>query len=281
MKNKLNSVNFIALLFITMFTFACKKGVDSSPNQVTAKSLYELLKEKNVKTDGNISLTASSMSFSDFPAAQIDITATFNDKNGKVVKADNVKVGTYDIQGTPNFYYSSHFNPYDNKNDFSSIASSLFGNTVKCTVNSKDFGNVTSEIYSPMTVKMDLGSIKDDKILKSTGLTIKWNSDNGRVQLRDGLEQYVGATVVYQAGLSDNSSQPGLPTQNVTVFKYSLDAAGQITFTPQELAALPNFGYVTIMVGRAEQQIVTTSNGQTLGITSLAMSSSQGLQVLE
>ena len=99
--------------------------------------------------------------------------------------------------------------------------------------------------------------------------------------MRDGEEQFVGATVVYQAGLSDNRNQQGLPTQNVTVFRYSPDSNGEITFTPQELAALPLSGYVTIIIGRAEQSIITTSNGQTLGITSLAMSSSQELQVLQ
>lgn len=279
MKNKLNSVNFIALFFLAMFTFSCKKAGESSPVQATPKSLFELLQGKNVKLDGHISLTASSMSFSDLPAGQIDVNAHFTDKSGNFVKADKLQVSTFDIEGSPSFRYYKHFS--SSLNNFSNIASSLFGNTVKFTVSSKEFGDVTREMHSPMTVKMDLSSIKNDQILKRTGLTIKWNADNARVALRDGEEFYVGAAVIYQAGISENTSQQGLPSQNVTVFKYALDANGEITFTPEELATLPNSGFVTILMGRAEQSVVNTTTGQVLGITSLATSASQPFQILE
>ena len=280
MKNKFNSVNIIALLLVAMFTFSCQKASESQPTQEAPKSIYQFLQGNNVKVDGHISLVATSMSFSDLPA-QLDIAGHFTGKNGNFVKADKLQVGTFDIEGNTDFHYKAHFTSSNRSQDFSDVTAALFGNTVKFTVASKEFGDVTREMHTPLAVKMDLNSIKNDEIHKSKGVTIKWNPDNGKVVLRDGEEQYMGATIIYQAGLSSNRSQQGLPTQNVTVFRYALDGNGEITFTPEELAALPLNGYVTIMIGRVGQSVVTTSTGQTLGITSLATSASQEIQILE
>ena len=87
-----------------------------------------------------------------------------------------MQVGTFDIEGNSDFYYSEHFNPYKNKNDFGNIASSLFGNTVKFMVVSKEFGDATREMHTPLAVKMDLSSVQNDQILRNKGLTIKMES---------------------------------------------------------------------------------------------------------
>ena len=85
--------------------------------------------------------------------------------------------------------------------------------------------------------------------------------------------------VVFHTGFSSNQSQQGLPTENVTAFKAVNDATGEITFSPQELAALPTNGYVIVYTGRANQTIVQSSTNQTLGITALATSSSQEIRI--
>ena len=275
---KLNTFKSIVLMLFVICVTSCKQNIETNPTSNVGKSLYEMLMSKNMTPDGNITLIASSMSSHDLPA-QLDIEAWFKDKKGKIVGAEQVQVNTFEIGTQANFRYSRHFSTSNDlrEKEFANITSNLFGSTVKFKVNSAAFGNVEANMYSPLVVKMDLSSLQNNIVLKKTGITIKWNPDKGRALLRDGYEPQMGAVAMYQAGIYSNSSQAGMPTQNITTSHFTNDSNGQITFTPEDLANFPTGGYIVIFLGRAEQTIVTTSTGQSLAVTSLASCASQEL----
>lgn len=276
MKSKMLKIAAVAI--IVSFSFSCKKSNEPTMQSVKTQSLFEILAGKNIQTNGNIVLTASSYSFSNPMLGQIDVDGWFKDQNGVVTKADKLQVGGQNILEQSNFRYSGHFTESTNKTDFNQIAASLFGNDVKISLTSPKFGNVETSLYSPSTLRMDVSDAKNSTILKSKGFTVKWNPEN-KLQLRDGNEPMIAAMVVYHTGFSSNQSQQGLPSENVTAFKAVNDATGEVTFSPQELAALPTNGYVIVYTGRANQVIVPSTNGQSLGITTLALASSQEIKV--
>lgn len=277
---KSNLIKNIALGISLIFAYSCKKGNESIPlNSANIKSLYELITTKNVQTNGNLTIVGNSASFSTELVPNLDITGYFMDKNNQAQKAEKLTVNGFNIEEQSNFRYYKHFSSSTNPKDMDNVASSLFGNDVNIVLNSEKFGNITTSLYSPLYVQLSLTNIKNNEIIKSQGLTIKWNPDSKGVATRGADQPQIGAAVIYHAGFSENQSQTSLPTENVSVFKIANDATGEMTFTPQELAQLPNNGYVIVYTGRANQQIVTSSNGQTLGVTSLAIASSQGLRV--
>ena len=278
MKSKMLKVLAAALLI--SFSFSCKKSNEPTTQSVKVQSLFEILEGKNVKTNGNIVLTASSYSFSNPMLGQMDVDGWFKDKDGVATKADKLLIGGQNIAEQSNFRYVGHFSSSTNKTDINQIAESLFGNDVSITLNNPQFGNVEASLYSPSTLRMDVSDAKNNVLLKSKGFTVKWNPDNkDKVLLRNGAEPLVAAMIVYHSGFSSNQSQQVLPSENVTAFKVANDATGEVTFSPQELAALPTNGYVIVYTGRANQVIVPSSNGQTLGITALALSSSQEIRI--
>ena len=278
---KLNVFKNSILAILLIFAYSCKKGNESTPSNGSAtQTLFGLLTNKSVQTDGNLTLVANSLSFSDELVPNLDITGSFADKSKNVVKAEKFNVNGFDVKGEPNLRYYRHFSSSTNPKDYDNVATTLFGTDVNIIVSSEKFGNVSANIYTPLYVKLDLADIKNNEIVKSQGFTLKWNKDVGRLALRGaGDEPKVGAAVIYHAGFSDNQSQNSLPVQNVSAFKTANDSDGQITFTPQELAQLPTNGYVIVYTGRANQQIATSTNGQTLAITSLALASSQLLRM--
>ena len=265
MKKILNTILVINLLL----AYSCKKNVDTSVSATEkAKSIYELVRPKS-DWNGNISISASNSMYQ--PTLQnFDINAYFEDAKGIPTKADIFQVGQVAVDETPNFRYYTHiFGKMPNRDK---IVDELFGKQVKIVIKSQGFGDVTYSMYSPSYVNIELPTDVANtlKFNKSQGLTIKWNPDNS-LSTRGDVEKQVGVSVVYHAGYSSNLEQTGMPKENVTAFKLANDAAGQVTFTPQELAKLPVNGNVCIYVARANQEVATSTSGQKLGITSFSM----------
>ncbi|MEY4935779.1 MAG: hypothetical protein RIS64_2138 [Bacteroidota bacterium] len=271
-------IPYFVLCFLIITTIACKKTGDTLVNQVVEdKSLFNILSTKNVKTDGNISITAANMSFAGALPSSISIDAFCKDKNGNAAPLEKLQINQHIIPEETYTHYTAYFNNNRNASDYPAVVASLFGNNLNINLESKAFGNVITQLYSPSVLKMDLSDIQNDILLKRKGLTIKWDSDKILAQRSPDAEQ-LGVAIVYHAGYQSNKIQTGLPTQNVTVFKFVNESTGQVTFTPAELAQLPDSGYGAAYLARANQTIVPSSTGQTIGITSFVMSSSQEIQ---
>jgi hypothetical protein len=267
---------FFFSFIITMYS--CNKNTEIKTADTTnSASLYDMLMAKNINVDGNITLTSSSSIYHKLPA-QIDINGYFKDRQGKFVKSDVFKVNQYDMEEQPNLSYHKYFS--SKLSDFSNITSSYFGNEAKVEVKSKDFGDISVSMYSPQIVEMQLDPniMKTLKLDKNKGLTIKWTPDSKLVSRNEGDDK-VGAAIIYHAGYSSNLDQSNLPKENVTAFKLANDATGEVTFTPQELANLPKNGNASIYVARANQNIVTSSTGQKVGITSFSLGYSPEIKV--
>jgi hypothetical protein len=262
-------LNFMFLAgLITLYS--CQKNTDPI-NVVSEKgnSLFSILTGVRNDLSGNITITSTHAPYSE-SADAFDLNGYFIDKKGSKTKADVFKIGSIDVNEEPNFrYYKPIFGGEPN---FSSMLSECFGKEVKVIVNSKEFGNLAYSFYSPAYVKVELSAdvMKSLKFDKSKGLTLKWSPESG-LSSRGDEEKKVGVAVVYHAGSSSNYEQTGMPKENVTAFKLVNDSAGEVTFTPEELSKLPANGYATAYVARANQDVVTSSAGQKVGITSYSM----------
>jgi hypothetical protein len=266
MKKILNFMLMAGLIVL----YSCQKNADPS-GVVSEKdnSLYNILTGVRNDLNGNITITSSHAPYSTSPNT-FDLNGYFIDKKGSKTKADVFKIGSIDVNEEPNFRYYKYIS--DSKPNFNSMLSECFGKEVKVVVNSKEFGNLTYSIYSPSYVKVELSAdvMKSLKFDKSKGLTLKWSPDSG-LSARGDEEKKVGAAVVYHAGSSSNYEQVGMPKENVTAFKLANDSAGEVTFTPEELSKLPTNGFATVYIARANQDVVTSSAGQKVGITSFSM----------
>jgi hypothetical protein len=264
------SIAFI--LSLALFTiFSCQKENISTASSTTEEvSLYTELtaltgNSNNViaiKSIGNISINNPE---------QIDIDGSFKDKAGKLLKAETFQVAQYDVEQKANEGYRKYLNT--TLPNFKALVPKFYDNQVKVEVKSKEIGDISASIYSPSIVQINLSNdlVKNLKLNKSQGLTIKWTPD---AKLNSGGEetQQVGASIIYHTAYSANTTQQGLPTDNITVFKLANDSTGELNFTPQDLEKLPSNGEVRIFLARANQESVTTSTGQKVSIVSFSMS---------
>jgi hypothetical protein len=264
------SIAFI--LSLALFTlFSCQKENISTATSTTEEvSLYTELtaltgNSNNViaiKSIGNISINNPE---------QIDIDGSFKDKAGKLLKAETFQVAQHDVEQKANEGYRKYLNT--TLPNFKALVPKFYDNQVKIEVKSKEIGDISASIYSPSIVQINLSNdlVRNLKLNKSQGLTIKWTPD---AKLNSGGEetQQVGASIIYHTAYLANTTQKGLPTDNITVFKLANDSTGELNFTPQDLEKLPSNGEVRIFLARSNQENVTTSTGQKVSIVSFSMS---------
>ena len=107
-------------------------------------------------------------------------------------------------------------------------------------------------------------------IKKNRALTFTWPVDDATISSRSAdtaYANYVGATIVYQPALT--ADQPDVdpstvPSDPISIYQSALFDAGQLTFTPDDLALLPHHGIVSLYTGRARYQL--DANGQLVQI---------------
>jgi hypothetical protein len=264
------SIAFI--LSLALFTlFSCQKENISTATSTTEEvSLYEKLTALNAKSNNVIAIKSIGNISINNPE-QIDIDGSFKDKAGKLLKAETFQIAQLDVEEKANQGYYKYFTTA--LPNFKSFIPKFYENQVKVELKSKEIGDISASIYSPSIVQINLSNdlVKNLKLNKSQGLTIKWNPD---AKINSGGEetQQVGASVVYHTEYLANTTQKGLPTDNITVFKLANDSTGELNFTPQDLEKLPSNGEVRIFLARANQENVTSSTGQKVSIVSFSMS---------
>jgi hypothetical protein len=266
------SIAFI--LFLALFTtFSCKKENISTATSTTQEiSLYEKLTATNANVEGTIAFKSIG-NISKGNPEQIDIDGIFKDKSGKTLKTETFQVAQFDVEEKANssLAYYKYFN--NSTSNFKSIVSNFYENQVKVVVKSKGFGDISTSLYSPSVVQIELPSnVKNTlKLNKNQGLTIKWTPD-AKLGVGNEGEQQVGASIVYHTQYLKNTGKTNLPTDNITVYKLANDLTGEINFTADDLAALPSGGEVHIFLARANQNTATSSADKKMCIISFSMS---------
>lgn len=267
----------IKIICVTVLTvvllMACNKKND--PVGATEMSLSDILKINNIKSDGNVTITATSYSFSKDPVTQIDISANLKDAQGNLAKCENTLVGGIELieQGG---VYTKHFNSITNAADMPRIITDLFGKSLNVNLKSAQYGDVMTSVYAPTPIKMELPNDKTKLLNTAEGLTIRWKPDADQMQRTVGQ---VGVLIQYHAGFSVNQDKANLPRENVCVYKATSDSDGEVRFSTQELNKLPIGGTVVVYSARAQQSITTNANNRTTAATILSHSSSSELLV--
>lgn len=262
----------LCILSLTLFIFlSCKKENISTATSTTEEvSLYSKLTALTVNANNFISIKSIGNISINNPE-QIDIDGVFKDKTGKILKAETFQIAQQDVEEKPNVGYFKYLNT--TLPNFKTLVSEFYENQVKVEVKSKEIGDISTAIYSPAIVQINLSNdlIKNLKLNKTQGLTIKWTPD---AKLNSGGEEtpQVGASIVYHTAYLANITQQGLPTDNITVFKLANDSTGELNFTPQDLEKLPSKGEVRIFLARANQETVNTSLSQKVNVISFSMS---------
>jgi hypothetical protein len=261
-----------SIVFIfSLALFSCQKENISTATSTTEEvSLYEKLTALNAKSNNVIAIKSIGNISINNPE-QIDIDGSFKDKTGKLLKAETFQVAQHEVAEKNNEGYYKYLNT--TLPNFKSLVPKFYENQVKVELKSKEIGDISTSIYSPSIVQINLSDnlVKSLKLNKNQGLTIKWNPD---AQLNSSGEetQQVGASIVYHTAYLANTTPKGLPTDNITVYKLAYDSTGELNFTPQDLEKLPSNGEVRIFLARANQGNVTTSTGQKVSIVSFSMS---------
>lgn len=265
-------INFF--LFLLAFVLvSCQKNDDVKAISTTQEiSLYEKLTAANTNVEGTIAFKSIG-NISKGNPEQIDIDGIFKDKTGKTLKTETLQVAQFDVEEKANssLAYYKFFNNLSS--NFKSIVSNFYENQVKVVVKSKEFGDVSTSLYSPSVVQIELpATVKNTlKLNRNQGLTIKWTSD-AKLGVGNEGEQQVGASIVYHTEYLKNVGKTNLPTDNITVYKLANDLTGEINFTADDLAALPLGGEVHIFLARANQNTATSSAGKKISIISFSMS---------
>lgn len=259
------AIYYFIFCYSLIVVTSCKKNNDAVPTNHTP-SFWELMVNNNIKVDGSINITNSN-------GGNVDIDGYFNKS-----QAQEFKVADINIPNTTNSSYYLHLDRNDTANYTAQVAR-LFGNDVKVALKNNTFGDINTIFYSPSILQLSFEKLENNGLTlsKSKGVNIKWKPEE-RATLRNGATNKLGVLVMYSAGLYDNLDQAGLPRENVTVFKFVDDNTGEVSFTAEELSQLPLNGYGSIYVARTNQQIVASSLGRSLAITSLSLSYSPTLR---
>lgn len=183
--------------------------------------------------------------------------------------------------------FSSYFrNDSENlDSDWYKLYSSFGGNAEVNILISEEIGSV--DVNQEMPEILDISMFQngrevtrtDNRISKSQPLTISWRLSGGGLNFRS-TAKYVGASVVYHAGLNDD---PNLPQDNISVYDVKESSVGSITFTPDQLSNLPLGGPVTVYIGTANQGVYQTDGiiPSSISISGITYEFSSSMDLIE
>lgn len=116
------------------------------------------------------------------------------------------------------------------------------------------YNPTTAQIVNTLAISLTDGkgrnALAGPGLDKSTSLTFSWPIPSEFVNFRDGTEEHIGATLVYQPGYSEMvTGLTTLPTETISIEKTGLVTDGSISFDASDLSVFPTEGYVTVYIG--------------------------------
>lgn len=231
------NISLFLFLFILM---SCEKE-EISNNQVD-NSVFMNIAPSDDDFDANINIIANDLGAAPIHPNQIQIDAHFKNEEGNNILVNSFKVDniTPELQ-TENQTYLEYLHPTD---DFYDAIKAKFGETIDLEVNSDNFPDFSITTALPEPVELISPTL--NQTLSKNSTTLSWVAHENDLK--------IGIMIRYNSVLSKDIE--GLPEQNIAVIKYLDDIDGEYTFTENELADFPQNSWVTVYVGRAEQDII-------------------------
>lgn len=256
------------LLFIFVFTIlSCKKNTDDAQTVFSPVSIDQALLQNNLKVDGNISITSSNFEYNK-TLSQIDIQGFFHDATGKNIKIDDMNMNGYTVLEQSNGFYYQHF--MGSSDDGKIATTRLIGKDIDVVFNSSILGNISTSVYAPQYVQSKIDNLFGGVVLKNEALSISWIPDNKGTKV---------AVIIFYNGKAYPNKGNNLPEETISTYKLLDDADGRVRFSAAELAKFPIGGSIRFFVGRATQNIVSTSTGKKVAITCLSHSFSDDYEL--
>lgn len=120
--------------------------------------------------------------------------------------------------------------------------------------NGVTYNQTTAQIVNTLAISLIDGkgrnALAGPGLDKSTSLTFSWPIPSEFVNFRDGTEERIGATIIYQPGYSAMvTGLTTLPEETISIEKTGLITDGSLTFDASDLSVFPAEGYVTVYIG--------------------------------
>ena len=258
--------NFFFLMLLSTL-FACKKNVEDATKISNPLSIEQALLQKSIKVDGNISIANSN--FEDNAVlSQIDVQGFFHDAVGNNVQVEELNINGYKINEQSNGFYYQHFG--HSSDDDKAAISKLVGSDVGVVLNSDVLGKLDAKVYAPQYVKAKIDNLAEGVILKNEALSISWAPDTKGSKV---------AVILSYNGRAYPNKGNNLPEETISTYKIVDDSDSRVQFSAEELSKFPLSGSIRFFVGRATQNIVTTSNGKKVAITCISHSFSDDYEL--
>jgi|GEM_PF-3077844 hypothetical protein len=233
--------NIILLLLLFVSFVSCEKENVTQQDDTTYNNLMMNLVSSIGDFDANINIIANDVGGGANHPSQISIDGRFKDQNNKNKSVDLVKVEGFVLELQENQSYQKYL--YHGDSHYDNIKNK-FGGQVKLTVEDSSFPNLSVDVDLPESIEIELNST--NSTLSKDGFTINWTPYENDLQ--------IGILVRYNSVLSD--ALEGMPRADISIMKYLDDITGTFTFPAADLAEFPTSGWISIYVGRAEQDVI-------------------------
>lgn len=268
MKNKLFLAAFLCFYF---FIPSCMKKEEELRE---VNNLFDIMTQKSHVSEGNITVVLNDYMFGgDYPLDAFDIEGYFK-VNDIRVPVHDFTIGGRHVPEYPNYRYYLHRGSTSDGDSITQIANSLYGQNLLYSFKSNIFGDLSATLRMPAHLNTIISNYDLHILDQNNFLNISWQPD---VSIGD--SSYVAAVVVYHAASMYNE-QPGLPLNNITIYKWASDSDGTLSFSPNELSVFSKSSYVTIYVARIKTIDFTTTLGRTVSVINLVLSTSKPLKVI-